>query len=360
MEIDFIKGPKTNEIFGTSRCEFEINRKLKKDIKLNYIEYSYRELYLCKINISDALGSYLNYPLLVKRQVKNENIKHINPQNYAYLLKLLDLKKTIVTCHDLIPWIHEKNRSIPWKLNIKGLKKADRLITVSNFSKDEIIKYIDYPEDKIHVVYNAVNHDHYYKKRDKKILSKLNINDNFKVILYVGSEQPRQNVDSIINAFAKLKRMLPNVKLLKIGIPQAIGARENNLKLIEDLNLQKDVIFIDRVSEEDLPKIYNASDLFVYPCSYAGFGLPPLEAMACGTPVITSNKSSLPEVVGDAAIKVDPQKLDILTDSMYDVLSNDSLSGKMAVKGVKQSKMFNWNKAAKETLKVYQKVDNGD
>ena len=259
---------------GVSKYQNEIHKRLKK-VKINKIEYTPGSIIIKNINLYNIFKLYLIYPLIVKFKVKNLNIKHINPQSYAYLLEFINLKNTIVTCHDSIPWVYDNNRSIPWKLNINGLKKADRIITVSNFSKNEIIKYLDYPEDKIHVIYNAVNHEQYYKNREY-LLKKLGINKDFNIILYVGSEQPRQNVPILLKAFANVKKRIPDIKLIKIGRPQFYDARKEILKLINDLNINDDVIFIDYVPEEELPKWYNASEVLVYPCEYAGFGLPPL------------------------------------------------------------------------------------
>ena len=129
-----------------------------------------------------------------------------------------------------------------------------------------------------------------------------NIPKDQKFILYVGFDNPGKKLNFLLRSLAKLKKKLPNIKLLKIGYSQSYGARKQLLSIIREMGLQNDVIFLGYVSEEELPKWYNASDLLVYPCLYAGFGLPPLEAMACGTPVITSNTSSPTVVVYDAGI----------------------------------------------------------
>lgn len=390
MEIDYINGPKTKKIFGMSKYQNEIYKRLK-DVKFNAIEYNslthtievkYKALFPPKSNdssnssssnktsfknnlfynlintgmdISNSIDRY-RYSNLVKKSIKKDNIKHITSQELAYLLNSIKLEKTIITCYDLIPWVYDKNRSSIWKSNINGLKKADKIITISKFSKNEIVKYVKYPEEQIEIVYPAVNHQAYYKTGNKSILKRLNIPDNCKIILYVGSEDPRQNVDTLVKAFSELKKKLPEIKLLKIGNPNLYGAREKLLELIEKLNLQKDVIFMDFVPEDELPEWYNAADLVVYPCSYAGFGMPPLEAMACGTPVITSNQTSLPEVVGSAGIMIDPRDHNVLTDEMYEVLINDSLNEDMIKKGLKKAKIFNWDKSAKETLDIYEKI----
>ena len=114
-------------------------------------------------------------------------------------------------------------------------------------------------------------------------------------------------------------------------------------------------IFPGYVPEEELPLWYNAADVLVYPCDYAGFGLPPLEAMACGTPVITSNTSSLPEVVGDAGIMIDPKDSELMADKMHEILKNETLWNEMKNKGLRRSKMFQWDDAADKTCQIYRK-----
>lgn len=139
-------------------------------------------------------------------------------------------------------------------------------------------------------------------------------------------------------------------------MPNYPGVRRKLIQQIESLNLQKDIIFAGYVSELALAEIYNAVDLFVFPSLYEGFGIPPLEAMACGTPVITSNTSSLPEVVGDAAIQINPYDVEKFAEEMYEVLTNERLKEEMIRKGLERSKMFSWENSAKKTLKVYREM----
>ena len=382
MEIDYISGPKTSKIFGMTKYQLEIIKRM--DINFNIIQYNslmkyFEKNYAKNLTLktytpttgSGAVsGNKLNFLIelgkntlrsidkqlyirAVKNNVKTGNIKHITSQEFAYLLNSVNLENNIVTCYDLIPWIYDHNRTTLWKENMDGLKQAEYIITISEFSKGEIVKYLDYPKEMIKIVYPAVDHTTYHPVKDNGILRKLNIPDNQKIILYVGSEVPRQNVPVLINAFALLKKMIPDIKLVKIGDPQSYGARESILKLINDLKLHDDVVFAGYVPEEDMPKWYNAADILVYPCDYAGFGLPPLEAMACGTPVITSNTTSLPEVVGDAGIMIDPQDFELMADKMYQVLTNSKLNDKMINSGIKRSKLFKWDDSANKTLKIY-------
>ena len=351
MEIDYINGLKTDKIFAMSKYQNEINARLK-NVELNRIEYPD----VSKLaGINKAVELFV-YPFIVKQKVIENNVKHITRQDLSFILELENLKKTIITCHDIIPIAYYNTRNPIWKLNAKGLRKAERIITVSEFSKRDISKYIKYPEEKIEVIPPAVNHDLYYQNRNRSMLGKYGIKENEKVILYVGAEEPRKNIQLLINAFRKLKNKIPEVKLLKVGMPNYIGVRKKLLKQIESLDLQKDVIFTGYVSERELAEIYNAVDLFVFPSLYEGFGMPPLEAMACGTPVITSDTSSLPEVVGNAAIISDPYDADKFTERMYELLTDEELRKEIIKKGFQRSKIFKWEDSAQKTLKVYKEL----
>jgi len=355
LEINYITTK--SEKSGRSVYEGEIRKRLK-GINLNIIEYFPSKINMKGFSFIDrAAKRFFLFPCRIKRKIKKDNITHLTSEDFAYLLNFIKFKKVIVTCHDLIPWVYEKNRhSLFLKLNIRGLKKADRIITVSKFSKEDIIKHLGYPGDKIDVITDALDHNHYYPKRNKKILGKYDISEGKKIILYVGSEQKRQNIPFLIKSFSELKKRMPNLKLVKVGNPQQPGGRENILKLIKKLGIEKEVIFTGFVGEKELAEWYNAADLFVYPCLYAGFGLPPLEAMACGTPVITSNSTSLPEVVGNAGIMINPRNINELTESMYKVLTDKDLRKNMAEKGLERAKIFDWGKSAEQTLLFYKKI----
>jgi glycosyltransferase involved in cell wall biosynthesis len=396
MEIDYISGPQTDRIFGMSKYQREIRMRLHNvdynDIRyqslMKIMEDTYRRIFPNKtvndsmgmvpilnntgilatnpifkrfIDISWKITTYTDryrYRQIVEKKIKTGNIKHIIYQELAYLLKSISMANTIVNCHDLIPWVFDKDRSLMWRNNIAGLKKAGRIITGSEFSKREIVHYLNYPPERVHVIPDAVDQSIYYPKRDKRVLKQLDIPESHKVILYVGSETPRMNLPTILKAIHKLKKRLPNIKLLKIGDPQKYGARESLLRLIKELNLERDVIFTGYVPEEELPKFYNVANLLVYPCLYAGFGLPPLEAMACGTPVITSNTTSLPEVVGEAGLMIDPYNVNSWTDKMYEVLTNQDLINDLVNKGLNRCKTFDWEVSVKKTFKIYQEINN--
>lgn len=358
MEIDYIVGEKTSEVTGISKYQNEIHKRME-GVQLNRIDYASKKIMIKNININ--LSQMYFYPLIVKKNIKKDNIKHITSQFLAYLLNYFNFEKSIVTCYDLISWSHEKDSSPLNQRGLRkatsGLRKASKIITISEFSKKDIINYIGYPEEKIEVVYPAVDHERFFRMNKDKLNNFKPASQDYHKILYVGSEQPRQNVPILIKALAKLKKKLPNVQLFKIGDPHYPGAREQLIKLISDLNLEKNVVFVGSVSEQELAKWYNSADLVVYPCQYAGFGLPPLESMACGTPVITSNTSSLPEVVGNAGITIDPLDFDIMATKMYEVLTNHDLSEDLVKKGIERSKLFDWKVSSHKTLKIYESMN---
>ena len=239
------------------------------------------------------------------------------------------------------------------------MKDVDKIITISDFTKNELINYTNISPNKIKTIYLGV--DNQFKQLSSKEIEDIRMEYKLpnSYILYVGSEQSRKNFISIIKALYNLKKKynLKDLKLIKAGRSQIHDSQRNKIfDLIKELNLEKDIIFTNYVSEEYLVKLYNAADIFVYPSLYEGFGLPPLEAMACGCPVITSNTSSLPEVVGDAGIMINPYDIDSLTESIHKILADNDLKKELSKKSLERAKFFNWKKTADQTLEVYEEV----
>ncbi len=269
----------------------------------------------------------------------------------------------IITVMDLIRYldlkgygtfVHRPNSRDRFYLNLdyKGIKKAARIIAISQATKNDLIHYLNIPEERISVVYLGV---------DPKVFCPVPHRlYNHPYVLFVGSEQPRKNLVQLLKAFSWLKKetRFKDLKLVKVGEAGGEEAdfRKQTMKVINSLNLNQEVIIVDRVPESELPVYYSGAAVFVLPSLYEGFGLPPLEAMACGCPVITSNATSLPEVVGDAGIMVDPYDTDNLAKAMRQVLTNDELRADMVRKGLEQSKQFSWEKAAEQTQEIYNKV----
>lgn len=269
--------------------------------------------------------------------------------------------KKVLTLHDLTPILfpemHTRETNLTWKSSLKFIKNKTNIVICDSIStKNDCIKLLNIPEKRLKVI--PLSADEQYKplKDKEKIREELkrgyNIDSPF--ILFVGTLEKRKNVPALLKSFYKLKKSELDHKLVIVG---GKGWKYTKIfDLIEELNLQNEVIFTDYVSDEYLVKLYNAADLFVYPSLYEGFGLPPLEAMACGCPVITSNTSSLPEVVADAGIMINPNDVDSLTESMLKILTDPELREELSRKSLERAEMFSWKKTAKETWKVYEDV----
>jgi len=292
----------------------------------------------------------------VKREHNPEHIHHITNQDLGFLLTKIDLPRSIVTCYDLIPWVYYNNHSQYWQKNIEGIRKADIIITISEFSKNDIIRHVGISPDRIDVIYCGVDTNLFYPKHDRTHLSRLGIGPREKVLLYVGSEEPRKNLKVLLEAVTLLRKKIPRIVLLKVGSPGRKRDRWVTMQLVKKLKLEDCVFFIGDVPEEILPIYYNAADVFVFPSLYEGFGLPVVEAMACGCPVVASGTTSIPEIAGDAAILVNPSSPDEIAESVFEIMSCEEKRREMIEKGLIQISRFDWKVAAAKTLKIYEKV----
>ncbi len=237
-----------------------------------------------------------------------------------------------------------------------GARKARRVITVSQASKDDIQHYLRTPADKIDVIHNGLDQRFLTPPLDADVA---NVRDRFMLnapfVLYAGNIKPHKNVERLIEAFALMRRSgHEGVKLLIIGdeLSKYPGLR----RLVHRHHLHQHVRFLGFVPDATLAALYQLARVFVFPSLYEGFGFPPLEAMASGTPVITSNVSSLPEVVGDAAVMIDPLDPAALAAAMGRVLGDDGLRAELIRKGRARVDQFSWAHAAESTRAVYRRV----
>ena len=294
--------------------------------------------------------------------LKDENldIYHV-PQNGVGLPNNLD-SSSIITLHDIIPLRMPETVSDRYlRIFNNDMKKiidgVQGIITVSNFSKDDISKEFNYPKDKIFVTHLAA--ENIYKPMDKikckKFLrSNYSIDSNF--MLYVGGFSPRKNITGLIEAFSLLKGIYTqDLKLVIVG-KQGISYEKYKNRTIE-LGIEDQVIFPGFIPLEHMPVFYNACETLVYPSFYEGFGLPPLEAMACGTPVIASNCTSIPEILGNSALLINPKDVYEIMNAMYSILTNIDLKIKLTVEGIERNKIYNWNKTALDTLSAYKFIN---
>lgn len=287
------------------------------------------------------------------------DIYHV-PQNGIGISEFIDCKK-IATIHDLIPYIMPETVGKGYLLKFlrdvpKVIELCDSLITVSEWSKRDILKFFPIDKDKIYVTPLAA--DDKYKPLDKEkcrdfLEKQYNINKPF--ILYIGGFSPRKNVKLLITAFSKIyKELSKEYNLVIVGATRDQGQYLSEFS--NNLELAAKIIFTGFAPEEHLPILYNGCDVFVYPSLYEGFGLPPLEAMNCGAPVITSNTTSIPEVVGNAGILINPYDENELMEALKELLNNDKLKEDYGKKGLERAVNFSWLKTAEKTLEIYKNL----
>lgn len=260
--------------------------------------------------------------------------------------------KLVVTLHDVAYLTYPDSVSkffgayYRWLIPVV-LKRADSVITISKASQAEIIKYYPFVESKIHVVYNGIG----------KNFAPIDFADKTKTILYVGSLHERKNFVSVLQAFQKIQNQIGDYRLVVIGkLSNIFNLTSQTQKSIEEAKKNSQIEFLDSVSEEELQWHYAHAALFLFPSFYEGFGFPPLEAMASGTPVITSNISSMPEVCGDAAMYVNPSDVNDIATKMHLLLTNIDLQKELICKGLEQVKNFTWEQTAKEYKNIFEKV----
>ena len=300
------------------------------------------------------LGAYIRLGNL-GRIIPYEKLLHT--QNditvfFNYLVPMGLQGKTIITVYDMVcarypETMDKKNKRLLTKYLPLSCEKADKIITISEFSKREIMDCLKVPEDKIMVAYCGVNKKVYCPFKDAKqaentrarVSKKWKTGDEF--ILYLGTLEPRKNVGTQVEAFEKVKETHPDAKLVIGG---GLGWHyEPILERINHSPFKDDIIRTGYLSESDKIDLYRAANVFVFPSLYEGFGLPVLEAMACGTPVITSDCSSLPEVVGDAGWLADPKDANDFAEKVNIVLDGKYDSAQLAEKMQSQVKKFSWN-----------------
>jgi len=268
--------------------------------------------------------------------------------------------KKIITIHDLVPLIYPETHSLlTWIHHRIGLQlilnKVDKIIAVSNSTKRDILKFFNIPENKITVIQEG--HFDYYKPiNDKAVLNKIKkkYNLTFKFILFVGTLEPRKNICRVIQALVNVRKEFPELKLVITG--KKGWKYKEVFRLINKLKLNENIIFTGYVPEEDLPVLNNLAELLVYPSLYEGFGLSPLGAMKCGCPVVSSNTSSIPEVVGDAGILVNPFSIKGIAEGILNILKNDKYKSQLIKKGLSQSRLFNWKRFTHQTIELYKET----
>lgn len=339
------------------------------DFPLNRNKIKGNIIFLSRIP-SSTINRMLNFFINPLRIPKTYDVYHIMTQTLGRLSRFIH--PSIITVHDIYPLkaslteptMYGDLKSLPYgnkiisaayhtfvRESIKSVKYADVIITPSSYTKKEMISLLHINPHKIQVVPHGIRHE-LFKPRDKtKIRKKFNLPLNKKIILHVGSENPRKNIPTLIEAFAKLhKDGDHDTILVRVG-----ETRVTTHKLISAHHLEKSVLEFGLRDQSDLCFLYNAADVLVFPSLYEGFGLPLIEAMASGCPVIAADRTSLPEVLGDAGILCDPLNSDELADAMKRLLDDKELRQKFSQKGLRRAAMYSWDRVVKETVQIFKK-----
>lgn len=268
--------------------------------------------------------------------------------------------RRVVTIHDLAllrsPQLGTDALSRFVRRTARSAAEADGIIADSESTRRDLIELLGLPAQKLRVIYPGFDPAFQVLPEEAardRVCQRFGLSGPY--ILHVGTLEPRKNLEMLVKAYARLRRerQIPHRLVL-------VGARgwkyESLFHCIDRLDSPDAVCYLGPVPASDLPALYNAAELFVYPSLYEGFGLPPLEALACGTPVVTSNISSLPEVVGDAACLVDPSDEPGLASAIAGILGDAELRRRMRERGLAQARRFSWERCARETLALYREL----
>ncbi|GCE03970.1 glycosyltransferase family 4 protein [Dictyobacter aurantiacus] len=310
-------------------------------------------------NIEKVVWEQWTSPLAARKEhVDLLHVPHFAPP-------LLPPVPTVVTIHDVIALrlpAYRPNRKVKAYTNLiaRSAHRASMVIAPSQHARQDIIDVLKLPPERIRVIYEAAG-DEYQPVTDPAVLAAARARYGLgeRYIFYLGGLDQRKNVPQLVRAFARLHAQIgdPDLQLLIAGNPdkQKGSLFPDPRPVAADLGMSGQIIY-RFIEEEDKPAIYSGASVFVFPSLYEGFGLDPLEAMSCGAPVVCSNRTSLPEVVGDAAISVDPEDVRELVDAMYRVLTDEGLRTGLRARSLQQAKRFHWHQAAQQTLAVYEEV----
>lgn len=339
----------------------------------NYIERYLKKETLAKVKIcecdmlsfSDVISSNTSGDASSYNRISYDTFMNSDADIYHFTqsvnIPFNITKPSVVTVHDLLPVLPQttgyyKEYIVKAFDNCMKYIKGNELIEVitdSISTKNDMIKYYDFSEDRIHVVPLAYDTEVHYVDKNPTVLSEFRINSPY--ILYLGAIDSRKGIFDILKAYEQIKSKHSDIKLVLAGGINT--AEESTIQdVVNGLKCREDIIFTGFVSDDQKRALLSSAEVFLFPSEYEGFGLPVLEAMACGAPVITTNVSSIPEVGGDAAMYVAPKQPEELAAAIEKMLSSESVRQDYIARGFEQCKKFSWDKTAEMTEEVYKIV----
>ena len=311
--------------------------------------------------VSQPAGPYsVSEQLRIPLQLRRERVDLFHAPHYT--LPVLTPCRSIVTIHDCIHlrfpqylpnrFTYAYVRAVLWS----ATHRSDCILTVSETSKQDILGFFDVPAEKVTVIPNAIE-DRFWTPPPQEAMTR--VRERYQLhapfLLYAGNVKPHKNLERLLDAFYRVRRRgFGDLTLLIIG--DEITRYAKLRRAIHRYQLHRYVRFLGFVPAETLQALYRLASAFVFPSLYEGFGLPPLEAMASGTPVVTSNVSALPEVVGDAAVLVDPEEADSIADGVASVLGDAALRTDLVRRGLARARQFSWDRSVRQVWEIYRRV----
>jgi glycosyltransferase involved in cell wall biosynthesis len=282
------------------------------------------------------------------------DVNHVIDHGYGHLTRALPAGRTIVTFHDAVvmkvPGVNWRTK-MSLRHSLRSMRRAAAIVCVSEAGKKDLLELVDLPQDRLHVIPWGIDEQFRPPQDREQLRKRLGFSGN--VVLMSGHTQGYMNVGRMLRVIATvIARQGIDITLVKIGTPFT----PEQLRLIAELELGDRIESVGRVSDADLPSYYQAADALLYAPLLAGFGLPPLEAMACGTPVVASNRGSIPEVVGDAALMADAEDEGGLAEALGEVLSSPVRRRRLIDAGFARAGLFEWSSAARKMLDLYRHV----
>ena len=354
MRVELVSHLPKGSVSGIGRYVEELHRQLQEQIDVTITQGIDPPL-------AERFQILHNFPIGVKDHRPGSIVHYTQIMGCAQML-WNPVRPAVATVHDLgmLVWPQEA-MMFNWidrlflRLAIMGLKQMDAIIAVSEATRGTVVDYLGVPSERVWTV-----HEGYDSSRFGPILDArrqieqrygLNAEEGIKYLLYVGTEIPRKNIPTLLKAIALLPR---NVKLIKVGRAGGEKYRKNTERAIAELGLQESVLFFEDVPDQELALFYCAADAYCCASFVEGFGLPVLEALACGTPVACSSVGSLPEITGEAALLFPPDNLQAIVAALSLVLTNCALRERLIAEGLKQAQKFSWHQSTKDTRMVYE------
>lgn len=310
--------------------------------------------------IDRAWCRWVTYPRSLRR--RKAGVFHILDQGYAHLIRSLDAERTIITCHDLIPLLAAEG-AIPavvsarvasvFRMKVAALERARRIITISAATKAALERYTSVESQRIVVIPLGVNPTfRFFPNARSARRAAAGLSDTSPIVLQVATGVRYKNTKALLRAIGQLRTRIHDVVIVRIGAPLF----SDEADLARSLGVADCLQYLGTIDDHLLAEWYNAADVLVFPSSWEGFGWPPLEAMACGTPVVASNIPAIAEVVGNAGLLVPPDDSSAIAAATERVLTDGALAAELRQKGFQQAARFTWATTAARTAAIYEEL----